>query len=75
MLRPIALYAYHTAMGGPCVPTKIKVIDAFVKSIGETLPYVLGDPTTQSSDIEVIREKAIEATKAAGFGPNAPSAE
>lgn len=75
VLRPIALYAYHTAMGGPCVPTKIKVIDAFVKSIGETLPYVLGDPTTQSSDIEVIREKAIESTKAAGFGPNAPSAE
>lgn len=61
LYRPILLSAYHTAGGGPAVPRYLKIIKAFVESVGDTLPYVLGNPDTQDTSSQVITANAIRA--------------
>ena len=61
LYRPILMCAYHTVGGGPSVSRYIKVIKAFVESVGDTLPYVLGDPDSQSTSENVIKANAIRA--------------
>ena len=63
LLRPILISCYTTPGSGPSVARCLKVLKAFCASVGDELPYVLGDPDTQSTDNDVIRDNAIEATK------------
>lgn len=72
LLRPIVLACFHKANGyGPSVAVRSKVVKAFVESVGDTLDYVLGDPTTQTAETDALTERAIELTKALKLGPNA----
>ena len=43
----------------------LAVIKAFCESIGDTLDHVLGDIDTQSSDSDVIKQRAAELTRQA----------
>ena len=71
LLRPILLTAYTSTGGGTSVAMHLNVIKAFCESVGDTLDYVLGDIDTQSTDSTVVKDNAIEFTKALKMGPNA----
>ena len=65
LVRPILLSCHTTAGGGTAVGAHLNVIKAFCESIGDTLDHVLGDIDTQSSDSDVIKQRAAELTRQA----------
>ena len=60
LLRPILLACHTTVAGGTSVPRMLKIIKAFCNSVGDSLDHVLGNPDTQSTDPEIVKQKAVE---------------